>query len=165
MFSANAGIITNASARGVAWERPTSIEWITPDGVAEFQVDAGIRIQGAFFRSNSNNLKKSFRLLFKDIYGPGKLEFPLFEGAVDSFNTLVLRGGGNDGYTWNSAKLTEQYTRDQFMRESAVGVGQRRARTAISCTCTSTAFIGGCTTRSSGRTTSSRRAISAADPG
>jgi CotH kinase protein/Lamin Tail Domain/Chitobiase/beta-hexosaminidase C-terminal domain len=124
LFSASAGIYTNASQRGVAWERPTSVEWITTDGTPESQVDAGIRIQGAFFRSNSNNLKKSFRLLFKDIYGPGKLNFPLFgEGAVDSFNTLVLRGGGNDGYTWNSAKLTEQYTRDQFMRELQLASG------------------------------------------
>ncbi|HEX2473854.1 MAG TPA: lamin tail domain-containing protein [Lacipirellulaceae bacterium] len=124
LFGASVGIYTNASARGVAWERPTSVEWITPDDAPEFQVDAGIRIQGAFFRSNSNNLKKSFRLLFKDIYGPGRLEFSLFgEGSVDSFNTLVLRGGGNDGYTWNSAKLTEQYTRDQFMRELQLASG------------------------------------------
>lgn len=123
LFSANAGIITNASARGVAWERATSIEWITSNGEPEFQVDAGIRIQGAFFRSNTNNLKKSFRILFKDIYGPGKLSFPLFDGAVDSFNTLVLRGGGNDGYSWNSAKLTEQFTRDQFMRDLQLASG------------------------------------------
>jgi hypothetical protein len=125
LFSANTGIITNASERSSAWERAASIEWISSDGASdEFQIDAGIRIQGAFFRSNTNNLKKSFRLLFKNIYGAGKLDFPLFdEGAVDSFNTLVLRGGGNDGYTWNSAKLTEQYTRDAFMHELQLASG------------------------------------------
>ena len=42
---------------------------------------------------------------------------------MDSYNTLVLRGGGNDGYTWNSAKLTEQYTRDQFMRDLQLASG------------------------------------------
>jgi hypothetical protein len=125
LFSANTGIITNASERSSAWERAASIEWISPDGASdEFQIDAGIRIQGAFFRSNTNNLKKSFRLLFKNIYGAGKLDFPLFDdGTVDSFNTLVLRGGGNDGYTWNSAKLTEQYTRDAFMHELQLASG------------------------------------------
>ena len=116
MFGPN-GIYSNSNQRGVAWERATSVEWITNDGSPEFQVDAGVRIHGAFFRSNNNSRKHSFRLLFKDIYGPGKLDFPLFEGgAVDEFNTLVLRGA-NDGYAWNGARFTEQYTRDQFARD------------------------------------------------
>ena len=90
MFGPN-GIYSNSNQRGVAWERATSVEWITNDGSPEFQVDAGVRIHGAYFRSNNNSRKHSFRLLFKDIYGLGKLDFPLIDGsAVDEFNTLVL---------------------------------------------------------------------------
>jgi len=118
------GIYTNATQRGVAWERATSVEWITNDASPMFQVDAGIRIQGGAFRSDGLTKKHSFRLLFKDIYGPGKLEFPLFgDEAASDFNTLVLRAGANDGYTWNSARFTEQYIRDEFGRslQSAAG--------------------------------------------
>ncbi len=91
MFGPN-GIYSNPTLRGDAWEKPASIEYITTDGSPEFQVNAGIQIQGAFFRSNSNSQKHSFRVLFKDIYGPTKLDFPLFGGdATEEFNTLVLR--------------------------------------------------------------------------
>jgi hypothetical protein len=117
MFGPN-GIYSNSNERGALWERATSVEWITTDGSPEFQVDAAVRVHGAFFRNNNASRKHSFRLLFKDIYGPGKLNFPLFGGnAVDEFNTLVLRAGANDGYAWSGARFTEQYTRDQFARD------------------------------------------------
>lgn len=116
LFAAD-GIYTNATQHGVAWERPTSVEWITTDGSPEFQLDAGLRIQGGAFRSKGLSDKHSFRLLFKNIYGAGKLNFPLFgEGAVDEYNTVVLRGGANDGYAWGAARFTEQYLRDEFGR-------------------------------------------------
>jgi hypothetical protein len=101
-------------------ERATSVEWITPDGSAEMQVDAGIQIQGGAFRSQFFTLKHSFRLVFKDEYGPTELTFPLFgPEAVDQFNTVVLKATANDGYSWRSAQpsdgpATLQYTRDQF---------------------------------------------------
>ncbi|QDU56968.1 lamin tail domain-containing protein [Aeoliella mucimassa] len=112
------GIYTNSTAGGVAWERATSVELINPDGSEGFQVDAGIRIQGGYFRSHSATKKHSFRLLFKDEYGPTTLNFPLFtnDGAVDEYNTIVLRAGANDGYSWNAARYTEQFTRDEFGR-------------------------------------------------
>jgi hypothetical protein len=127
MFGSN-GIYSNPTLRGVAWERATSVEWITTDGSPDFQVDAGIRIQGGYFRSNSATRKHSFRLLFKDIYGPGKLDWPLFgDGAADQFNTLVLRAGANDGYSWNEARYTEQYTRDEFGRSLQRAAGHPAA--------------------------------------
>jgi len=117
MFGSN-GIYTNSTQHGVAWERPTSVEWITSDGSSEFQVDAGIRIQGGAFRSDGLTKKHSLRLLFKNEYGPTKLNFPLFgDEAASEFNTVVLRAGANDGYTWNAALDTEQYIRDQFGRD------------------------------------------------
>ena len=45
--------------------------------------------------------------MFKSDYGPTKLNFPLFEeeDAATSFDTLVLRGGANDGWNdWGRAE-------------------------------------------------------------
>jgi hypothetical protein len=111
------GIYTNSTSGGQAWERPASVELIYPDGEEGFQVDCGIRLQGGYFRGHAATKKHSFRLLFKRDYGATKLKFPLFgPRAADSFDTLTLRAGANDGYSWDAARLTEQYTRDEFGR-------------------------------------------------
>lgn len=124
LFGPN-GIYTNSTQDGVEWERETSAELIYPNGEEGFQVNCGIRIQGGWFRSHSATRKHSFRLLFKSEYGPTKLEFPLFgDGAVDRFDTITLRAGANDGYSWDAAYLTEQYTRDEFGRILQQGTGQ-----------------------------------------
>ncbi|HUT14585.1 MAG TPA: lamin tail domain-containing protein [Thermoguttaceae bacterium] len=100
------------------------MELINPDGSEGFQVDCGIRIQGGWFRQTGVK-KHSFRLLFKGQYGPSKLNFPLFgEDAVDSFDTITLRAGANDGYAWDAARYTEQYIRDQFGRSLQGAAGQ-----------------------------------------
>jgi hypothetical protein len=117
MFDSRNGIYANPEGHGISWERPGSVELICPDGSDGFQVNCGIRIQGGAFRSWGLTKKKSFRLLFKGIYGPAKLRYSLFgEDAVDQFDTIVLRAGANDGYAWSSARYTEQYTRDEFGR-------------------------------------------------
>ena len=122
------GIYTNSTQRGQAWERPASIELIYPDGREGFQLNCGIRIHGGYFRQHNATKKHSFRLLFKGIYGPTKLQFPLFgKEAVDSFETIVLRAGANDGYSWNAAGYTEQYTRDEFGRSLQRATGNAGA--------------------------------------
>ena len=91
LFDSSNGIYANPRNEGIAWERPTSVEWIDHTGGPEFQVNAGLRIQGNAARDLP---KKPFRLLFKSIYGPARLEFPLFSGAkdaVESFDTIILR--------------------------------------------------------------------------
>jgi hypothetical protein len=124
LFDSSYGIYANPSNRGDLWERPGSIELIYPDGRQGFQANCGVRIQGGWFRPLSNARKKSFRLFFKGIYGSTKLRYPLFgEDAVDEFDTIVLRGGANDGYTWNAARYTEQYTRDEFGRRLQIATG------------------------------------------
>ncbi|MHC4440359.1 MAG: CotH kinase family protein, partial [Planctomycetota bacterium] len=124
MFGSGNGIYSNPTNRGVSWERPCSVELIYPDGEQGFQINCGIRIQGGWFRALDRARKKSFRLFFKGIYGSTKLRYPLFgEGAVDEFDTITLRGGANDGYTWNAARYTEQYTRDEFGRSLQVATG------------------------------------------
>jgi hypothetical protein len=107
------GILSNPNAER---EKPASVELLYPDGTQEgFQVNCGIKIIGGASRNMSK--KYSFRLLFKGIYGPSKLRFPLFgPDAASEFNTIVLRSSFNDGYGWDGARYYEQYTRDEFIR-------------------------------------------------
>jgi hypothetical protein len=116
LFSSN-GIYTNSEETGEAWERPGSAELLFPDKREGFQVNCGVRIQGGWFRKDTDAKKHSFRLLFKTEYGPTKLSYPLFgDDAADRFDTITLRAGANDGYAWSGAQYTEQYTRDEFGR-------------------------------------------------
>ncbi|HVO75984.1 MAG TPA: CotH kinase family protein, partial [Ignavibacteriaceae bacterium] len=117
LFGSN-GIYTNSENTGQDWERPGSAELIFPDAREGFQINCGLRIQGGYFRQDSGTKKHSFRLLFKAEYGPTKLRYPLFgDDASDRFDAIVLRAGANDGYSWNDARYTEQYTRDEFGRQ------------------------------------------------
>ena len=119
LFDSNTGIYSNPTQEGVAWERPAFVELITTDDSDIFQIDCGLRIQGGAFRRFDLTRKKSFRLLFKRQYGSGKLDFPLFDydpDATESFDTITLRAGANDGYSWSNAYLAEQYIRDEFGR-------------------------------------------------
>ncbi|MCA9240577.1 MAG: CotH kinase family protein, partial [Planctomycetales bacterium] len=119
------GIYTNSTNGGVEYERATSVELIYPDGTEGFQVNAGIRIQGGAFRRHDLSLKHSLRLLFKDEYGPTKLNFPFFgEDAVDSFDTITLRMESNDGYAWSGAGDQPQYARDAFASRTLLDMGQ-----------------------------------------
>ncbi len=118
------GIYTNSTARGVAWERAASVELFHPDGTPGFQIDCGIRVQGGAFRDHSLTRKHSLRLNFKDEYGPGKLEYPLFgPDATDRFDSLVLRANSNDGWQWSAAGGKPLYIRDSFGRETLLAMG------------------------------------------
>ena len=93
----------NTNKRGIAWERPTSAEWILSDN-SGFQIDAGIRVQGGGYvrdRYDPNGSlpfsKYSFRLYFRGDYGAGSLAYPLFpKTSVDEFEVVSLRAGMND---------------------------------------------------------------------
>ncbi|MBN1361946.1 MAG: CotH kinase family protein, partial [Sedimentisphaerales bacterium] len=118
LFDAETGIYANPANEGVAWERPCSVELIYPDGREGFQINCGVRIQGGWFRPLNNAAKNSFRLLFKGLYGASKLHYPLFgEDAATEYDTLTLRAGANDGYTWSGNERNAQFTRDQFARD------------------------------------------------
>ena len=77
MFGEERGIYINSAQRGRDWEHATSIEIIEPDGTT-FQTDSGIRIHGFSWRNHGNTPKHSFRLEFRDEYGPAKMNYPLF---------------------------------------------------------------------------------------
>jgi hypothetical protein len=129
LFSAQRGIYVNPGNDGIAWERPVSVELIDPvkgEG-SEFQIDAGLRIRGAYSRSSSNP-KHSFRLFFRSDYGEGKLHFPLFgdEGASE-FDKVDLRTSQN--YSWafeNSNQDT--FVRETFSRDSQRDMGMPYTR-------------------------------------
>jgi len=124
MFGPQRGIYANPTRRGEQWERPASVELIHPDGRKGFQINCGVRIQGGYFRTPGVSFKKSFRLLFKGIYGATKLRYPLFgDDAADEFDTITLRAGANDGYTWSGNERYAQFTRDQFARDLQRGTG------------------------------------------
>ena len=95
----------NPMHRGMAYERPVSFELIKPEDNSGLQVDCGIRVHGSDYmrpryrRSNgywSGNSKFAFRLYFRERYGLSRLEYPLFPFEVESFKSIVLRGGHND---------------------------------------------------------------------
>ncbi|NIN36173.1 MAG: hypothetical protein GTO60_14180, partial [Gammaproteobacteria bacterium] len=91
LFDPSIGIYVNARQDGIDWERPTSVELINPDGSEGFQIDAGLRIRGAFSRSGSNP-KHAFRLLFRTEYGAARLQYPLFGSeGVNEFDKIDLR--------------------------------------------------------------------------
>ena len=120
------GIYSNPNSSGEAWERATSLELIDPahpEGSHDFQLNCGIRIQGGAFRGFNLTPKKSFRVLFKEKYGPSKLRFPLFgPSAAKEFDTLILRMESNDGYQWDN-RTNVQYARDEFGRRTAADLG------------------------------------------
>lgn len=77
------------------WERPVHAEFFETDGTRAFGVDCGVKIFGNFSKANP---KKSLSLEFKKIYGPARLEYPLFPDypEITSFNDLILRSSGGD---------------------------------------------------------------------
>ena len=47
LWDATTGIYVNAEeARGWSWERPVTVEWLSPEGKPGFRVGAGLRIHG-----------------------------------------------------------------------------------------------------------------------
>lgn len=127
LFDPETGIYFNSLESGRDWERPLSLEWIEPNGRSGFQVDAGVRIHGGGSRVPRISPKKSFRLYFRDDYGPKKLNFALFDDddAPIKFDKLVLRGGSNNKWHhWSaSQRPIALYVRDEFARESQRAMG------------------------------------------
>ena len=127
LFDAETGIYSNPGQQGREWERPCSIELIDTKNDEEFQVDGGIRIRGGFSRDRSNP-KHAFRFFFRDVYGPSKLEYPLFgENGAQKFDNFDLRTFQN--YSWSFEGDSKGiFIRDQFNRDLQLEMGQPAAR-------------------------------------
>lgn len=106
-------------ATGHGWTRPASAELIGGPQGHDMQVDCGLRLHGGHGRLAEKNPKHSFRLVFKDEYGPGTLKYPIYgEEGVKKFNQLVLRCHfGNSWQHWGGARPKAQYTRDLWARK------------------------------------------------
>lgn len=117
LLGSSEGIYTNANSHGRAWERPASLELIYPDGTEGFQINAGVRLRGGFSRIGSNP-KHAFRMFFRDDYGDGSLEFPLFgDESVSEFEKIDLRTTQN--YSWAFGGDSRNiFLRDIFARDA-----------------------------------------------
>ncbi|MEM9658152.1 MAG: CotH kinase family protein, partial [Planctomycetota bacterium] len=126
LFDSGDGIYVNARNRGSDWERPTSVEWIYPDGQEGFQIDAGLRIRGGFSRSGGNP-KHAFRLFFGNDYD-GPLEYALFgDEGVDEFRNIDLRTAQN--YSWSfQGDDQNTFARDIFSRDTQRDMGDPYTR-------------------------------------
>lgn len=129
LFDAQRGIYVNPGNDGIAWERPVSVELIDPvnGSGSEFQIDAGLRIRGAYSRSQ-NNPKHAFRLFFRSRYGEGRLRFPLFgdEGASE-FDKVDLRTSQNYSWAFENSP-SETFVRETFSRDSQRDMGMPYTR-------------------------------------
>ncbi|MBN1674976.1 MAG: CotH kinase family protein, partial [Kiritimatiellae bacterium] len=127
------GVYGNGAGRGIDandLEVPVSAELFYPaeySGAHEggFQIDCGMK------GHSHVGSKRSFKLYFRGEYGATKLRYPLFEtavhhadSAVDRFDKLVMRAGGNDKVSNSDELPAVTYTRDQWGRDTLLSMGQ-----------------------------------------
>lgn len=118
------GTTTYGPGRG--WERPVSVEFFDAKSDLSIQIDAGIRLQGGHSRRHEKNPKHSFLLLFKDPYGPKKLDLDLFpKGSNTSHNKLVLRAGFGNNWLHQAAaeRMLGSYQRDIWGKDTQRAMG------------------------------------------
>jgi hypothetical protein len=115
LFDPSFGIYANPGSDGIDWERPTSLELIYADGRDGFQEEAGLRIRGGFSRSTGDP-KHSLRFFFREEYGAGRLNFPMFgPTGASSFDKFDLRCSQDGSWAYlgdpNGTFLADMYTR------------------------------------------------------
>ena len=117
-------------ATGHGWTRPVSVELIGGLQQHDLSTTCGIRLHGGHGRLAEKNPKHSFRLVFKEKYGPKTLKYPLYgEDQPSKFDQLVLRCHfGNAWQHWSEGNREKaQYTRDVWMRR----MQRRMGRTSV----------------------------------
>ena len=76
------------------WERPVNLEFFERDRSTGFKVAAGVQIYGGCSRLYP---EKSLAFYFRSQYGPGKLNYRLFDDLdLTEYNNFVLRSSGQD---------------------------------------------------------------------
>ncbi len=129
LFNASSGIYVNARQSGDAWERQAFLELLNHDGSEGFNISCGLRIRGSSSRAPKNP-KHSFHFYFRDEWGGGKLEFPLFgkEGA-QSFKKIDLKTTQTFSWHFEGDAYQSVYCRDSFTRDLALKMGLPATRT------------------------------------
>ncbi|HER08763.1 MAG TPA: T9SS type A sorting domain-containing protein [Bacteroides sp.] len=116
---------------GKGWERPGSIEYFNADGSFTFQENCGIRLQGGHSRRPEKSPKHSFRLVFRNEYGPTRLRYPLFgPDATSSFNSVILRAGFGNSWIHHThdERQRAQYIRDIWTKDTQRAMGHPSSR-------------------------------------
>ncbi|MBQ1702546.1 MAG: CotH kinase family protein, partial [Prevotella sp.] len=112
---------------GHGWTRPASVELFGGPQQHDLSTDCGVRLHGGHGRLAEKNPKHSFRLVFKEKYGPKTLKYPLFgEDEPAKFDQLVLRCHfGNAWQHWAEGNRQKaQYTRDVWARRMQRKLGR-----------------------------------------
>ncbi|MAD24507.1 MAG: hypothetical protein CMO44_10095 [Verrucomicrobiales bacterium] len=127
LFDEKNGIFANAKNDGREWERECSLELISAKEDIGFQENCGVRIRGGFSRMSAN-AKHAFRFFFRNEYGPGKLNYPVFgKDGAQEFDNIDLRTFSN--YSWSLSDDPRcTFMRDQFNRDIQMSLGQSTAR-------------------------------------
>jgi len=118
----NATDYFNPLNRGPEWERPVSVEYLSPTANGEFQIDAGLRLHASdWFRPRlTASSKYSWRLYFRGDYGEGRLRYPFVPvSSVEEFDAIVCRAGSND---------LNPFVRDEIARRLFADCGQVSSR-------------------------------------
>jgi len=124
LTNGSTGVYVNPTRTGRDWERAASVELIDPSGAEPgFDINAGLRVRGGGSR-RTNNPKHSLRLYFRDDYGDGALEYPLFgPDGVDSFESLGLATGQNGSWQYRGEQWAT-WIRELWSRETQRAMGQ-----------------------------------------
>jgi hypothetical protein len=76
------------------WERDVHFSFYEPTGELGVELDAGVKIFGAWSRAND---QRSLAIYARGRYGTSKIRYPIFPKLdYDSFESIVLRSSGND---------------------------------------------------------------------
>lgn len=101
------------------WRRPAAIEFFETDGTQAFASDGEVKIYGGWSREA---IVKSWGVYFTET-----VKHPIFaQGKVDTFDSLVLRNGGND---WSGSKMDDAV--GQKCVEGQLDLDMQRSRPAL----------------------------------
>ncbi len=130
LFDQQIGIQVNPVDAGPASERPVSIEMLGFEDGEPIQLDAGMRMNGNASR-NTSRPKHNFRIAFRNEYGAGKLNFPLFgaDAPTELFNQIIVRGGNGNSWVHPDPSVynNAMYIRDQWFRDAYFAMGHPEA--------------------------------------
>jgi hypothetical protein len=128
LLGAASGIYVNPAQDGLDWERPVSVELISPSNAPGFQINAGLRLRGGMSRQTTNP-KHSFRLFFRSEYGDAKLSYPLFGDEGDTvFDKVDLRTAQNYSWNINTWPSYATWLDDPFSRDTQRDLGHPYTR-------------------------------------
>jgi hypothetical protein len=115
-------------------KKPCSIEMILPDGSTAFATTCGIDLHGNASRNPIKNPKHGFKLHFRGDFGPGTLQYRLFEDSpVEEYDDVLLRADFNSSWRhWSDTagqglgafqRTRATRTRDAWMKNSVRDMG------------------------------------------